>query len=199
MSTIRTLLAVSGLVVLSAAGCAQPGVIETHPATGPEAKDAGKTVKDAGKKPVVSDDDDSTADDDDDSPGDDDADDDAPVDTKKDAGSETPRDDASAAKDAGKVTTEKDAGDKPADDLPPCPTGYTCKDPASGLASMGLSGTVTDPDGKPIKASCTKDGLETCDPKDLKKSCPNFTAPYCATIDVTGLFMGSQCVQNCTP
>lgn len=179
---------------LALVGCADEGI--THLA-GPypvKVADAGKpkpAVKDAGAS--APDEDPPAAESQDEA----DASVDEPVDSepvsKPDAG---PRD-------AGSVPVEEaDAGSTPAEPaLPPCPTGYECKDPAGPLAEMGLSGTITDPDGNQVMYSCAKGGQETCDQKDPKKSCPNFSKPYCAHLKLTGLLAVDlyQCAQDCTP
>jgi len=208
--TISALLAVSSVVLLGASGCAQPGVIETHPAETTAKKDAGtKPKKDAGK-PVVSTDEDDDEDkgEDDVEPGEDEPEDDAdeetpvkPVDagtSKKDTGVEkeptepVAKTDAGSKKDAGETKTEPDAPVA-------CPASYMCSDSSKSLADMGLDGTVTDPDGKPVTFSCAKGGQEVCDPKDAKKSCPNFSKPFCIHVTITGLFDGYQCGQKCEP
>jgi hypothetical protein len=177
------------LVILIVAGCADEGI--THIA-GPypvKTADAGKPAKvDAGKKPVPEED-----------PEDEEAgeqvDEEAPAD-------EEPVVDAGAKRDA-RPAAVVDAGapDEVEEELPPCPTGYSCMDPAGPLAAMGLSGTITDPDGNPVMYSCAKGGQETCDPKDPKKSCPNFSEPYCVHIKLSGLLAVEldQCAQKCTP
>lgn len=117
---------------------------------------------------------------------------------------EEPEEDAGVApsEDAGKQEVFDAGVEKDAGQVLTCPSGYECKDPAGPLAEMGLTGTITDPDGNPVEFSCAKGGQEECDPKDPEKSCPNFSEPYCAHLKLSvgivpvDLF---QCAQRCTP
>lgn len=199
-------LALGGLVV-GASGCAEPGVVQVAP-TGKNVnkKDAGTPKKDAGKPVVSEDEDEATADqaEDEDKPTDDDEDvgsedEETPPTASKDAGK--PSVDAGTPKDAGPAKPGADAG-KPTTggDAPvACPSGYMCMNPAGPLEEMGLEGTITDPDGKAVTASCSKGGQETCDPKDPKKSCPQFSNPFCAHVKLTGIIAVEldQCAQKC--
>ncbi|MET0283488.1 MAG: hypothetical protein ABW352_03435 [Polyangiales bacterium] len=177
------------LTILVAMGCADEGI--THIA-GPypvKTADAGKPPKvDAGRKPVEEDPDDQSGEQTDDEPP---PEQEEPVDagTKKDA--------RAPVVDAGKTEEEEPTEEE----LPPCPSGYSCMDPAGPLMAMGLSGMITDPDGNAVEFSCAKGGQETCDPKDPKKSCPNFSDPYCAHVKLSGLLAVEldQCAQKCTP
>jgi hypothetical protein len=203
-------LALGGLVV-GTSGCAEPGVVQVNP-TGVNVnkKDAGTTKKDAGKPPVQQDEDEATADqsEDEDKPaGEDD----------EDVGSEDKQTPPTASKDAGKSNldaggSKADAGvTKPGTDagketvgtgeVAACPSGYMCQDPAGPLSEMGLEGEITFQDGTPVEASCAKGGMETCDLKDPKKSCPNFTNPVCIHVKITGLLAidFQQCGQKCEP
>jgi hypothetical protein len=205
MSTIKSLLSLSGLLILgAAAGCAQPGVIEEHRA------DAGKPKKDAGNGQSMSP---SNAGDDDDDvqPAGDDDDDVMPAGDDDDDVT-TPVKDAGVSKDSGPNTT-KDTGTKPdtskdagpttggPDKLGPCPDPYMCQDPAKAITDLGFEGTVTDADGKPIKLACGKGDQEDCDPKDPKKSCPNLPNPFCAHVVIMGLVSADlyNCAQLCSP
>jgi len=206
MSTIRVLFAVSGFAILAAAGCADPGVVQVNPTNMPVGKRDAGTKKDAGKtevkEPVEADDEDTGE-------TDDVASDDVETDDKEvtdESDDETPVKPVDAGKvDAGKVVDAgktPDAGSaKPDDALPACPDPYSCMNPAGPLEEMGLEGTITDPDGKPVEFSCAKGGQETCDPKDPKKSCPNFSKPFCAHVKLSGLIAVEidQCAQKCSP
>lgn len=211
MSTIKTLLSVTGLLIVGAAGCAQPGVIEQHPVTTKRDAGAKKDAKvDTSVDNVGTDEDEDedkpTDDGEEDKPTDDgdepvDEDDGEPVAMTKDAGA--PKDagggnpgtskDAGPAKDAGGGTTKPAAA--------ACPSPYTCQDPAKSITDLGLDGTVTDADGKPLSFACANGMQETCDPKDPKKSCPNFPNAFCAHVKIMGLVSADlyNCAQLCTP
>jgi hypothetical protein len=202
MSTIKSLLAIGSVVfcgvMLSAAGCAQPGVIETH-------RDE-STKKDGGTpkpKPKPVDEDDTDTDEnpvkEDPKTDPEDPDVDEPTEPVKevDAGKKDPVKET----DAGKPVADKDAGTTAPEKLPPCPGEYMCQDPAKALTDLGLEGTVTDQNEKPIKLACGKGGQETCDVKDPKKSCPNLPNPFCAHVKVGGLLAADlyNCAQLCSP
>lgn len=224
MSTIRALLtstsiALSGVALVGAASCADEGITHIAPRTTPkDHKDAGSSKPSKPRDDADDDDemtvDPSTSDDDegddevgdddvgDDDVGDDDAaDDDAGDDDVGGGDDDEPmasRDAGAGKSDSGKPSADSGDGD---DELPACPSGYMCMDPAGPLMAMGLTGTITDQDGKLVAASCSKGGQEMCDPKDPKKSCPNFTNPFCAHVKLTGAIAIEldQCAQKCTP
>jgi len=198
-------LALGGLIV-GASGCAEPGVVQVAP-TGKNVnkKDAGTPPKkDAGKAPVQQEEDDATADDvaDEDKPTDEEDDKETPPTASKDAGKAGV--DAGGGKaDAGVTKPGADAGKETGGtgEVAACPSGYMCQDPAGPLSEMGLEGEITFQDGTPVTASCAKGGMETCDLKDPKKSCPNFKDPVCIHVKITGLLAidFQQCGQKCTP
>lgn len=221
MSTIRALLASSsvaicGISMLVAASCADEGVTHISPRTTPDDhKDAGKPRRDA-RAAAPDEDDDTTAepatgdDDSDDDVADDDIGDD---DAADDDGDDDVADDDVGDDDVAPPVTKPDAGSKvdggrqptadagKTDVLPPCPSGYMCMDPAGPLAAMGLMGTVTDQDGKPVAYACSTGGQQMCDPKDPKKSCPKLSDPFCAHVKITGLLAVEldNCAQKCSP
>lgn len=215
MSTIRALLAIStvaicGVAISGAEGCAEPGVIETAPAPG--------FGKDAGTKPPVNKKDASNGTTGEPSNADegntdstdttDNTDDEPPV--KLDGGTKpgTSKPDASTkpvtvGKDAGDDTTVDDKPDasKPSSGgkLPACPSSWMCSDPGKALTDMGIDGKVTDQDGNAIPAACGNGGLVMCsDPKDPKGSCPKeLTDPVCAHISLGALGDFQSCAQRC--
>jgi hypothetical protein len=95
-----------------------------------------------------------------------------------------------------------DAGEDPDGEvLPPCPTGYACTNLAAALSAQGLMGTVTDPEGNPLKYGCAAKGQETCNPADPVASCPNLPQPICAHVKLGGglTLELDQCAQRCSP
>jgi hypothetical protein len=101
--------------------------------------------------------------------------------------------------DSGMSEMDEDAGDAGGEPLPPCPTGYMCTDLPGQLSSMGLQGTVTDPDGKPLRYACAK-GQEPCsDPMNPSASCPNFPQAVCAHVKLSIGVEIDNCVQRCSP
>lgn len=188
MSTIRALLAVSGVAAVGAAGCAQPGIVEIHemnPPVGAQdgaviANDSGvgpaplpdtgigpAPIQDAGVTPVQ----------------------DTGVAQVPDTG--VPTQDAGGAQDTGVA----DTGPAP---LPPCPSGYTCQDPSAMIKALGATGGVTKASGEPVLLSCGKSGVQDCNQSNPKASCPDFVNPYCAhlTIEFPPLDTWT-CAQDC--
>jgi hypothetical protein len=85
--------------------------------------------------------------------------------------------------------------------LPPCPSGWTCDDPAKQLKELMIEGTVTDDKGAPIAVACGNGSQVTCDPADVKGSCKELSNPFCAKITL-GPPLSMEllsCAQRCTP
>ncbi|HET8935022.1 MAG TPA: hypothetical protein VFN67_16350 [Polyangiales bacterium] len=106
------------------------------------------------------------------------------------------------------MTATAGAGGAPAANsgaLGPCPSGWTCKDPAKGIMDMtGLAGKVTDADGKPIAHACGSDSMPQimCDPAMKGADCPKeLTNPICSSITIPGLVDDPlpNCAQLCAP
>jgi hypothetical protein len=189
MSNTQLRLVIGGAALASLAGCAQPGIVEIHemnPPMGIQAQDSAVIVLDSGVGPAPVQDTGV-----------------APVlDTgvipmpesgvgpAQDTGV-APVQEAGAPPDAG----APDVGPPP---LPPCPSGYTCQDPAAMIRALGAEGMVTDPDGKPVTLSCGKGGAIACDPKNPKASCKDFPNAYCAhVVIVFPPYDTYSCAQNC--
>jgi hypothetical protein len=85
--------------------------------------------------------------------------------------------------------------------LPACPSGWTCQDPLKQLTDLGAEGTVTDASGAPVKYACGTGDAVTCDMADPKGSCPALPNPFCAHVMVGGLLAADlySCAQLCTP
>jgi hypothetical protein len=80
-----------------------------------------------------------------------------------------------------------------------CPSGWKCVDPVKDAPVDGLE--LTDPMGAKIPFSCSDGSMSIVDCMDSnpKASCPSLPDPFCARINVPGLFMGTSCAQRCTP
>lgn len=103
--------------------------------------------------------------------------------------------------DAGMPMQEPDAAVATPAESPPCPSGWTCEDPAAGLAAFGLQGTVTDTDGNPIPLACGMGVAVDCaDPSDPVGSCPaELTHPICEHVVSAPIVDLYQCAQICSP
>jgi hypothetical protein len=190
MRTIRVPLAVSIVALAGAAGCAQPGIVEVNEMNSPIcAQEGGIVVHDSGVGPVPILD--------------------TGVAPMLDTGVAPMLDTGVAPVQDTGVTPVQDTGVAPVQDtgvapdtgpapLPPCPSGYTCQDPAAMIRALGAEGMVTDPDGKPVVLSCGKGGAITCNPNNPKASCPDFPNAYCARVVIVfPPYDAYSCAQNC--
>jgi hypothetical protein len=80
-----------------------------------------------------------------------------------------------------------------------CPSGYKCVDPVKDAPVDGLE--FTDMSGGKVPYSCSDGSMSIMDCNDAnpKSTCPALPDPFCARINVPGLFMGQSCAQRCTP